>query len=546
MADSVADSTKSEDSENNTESTERVSTSTEGPAGAADPPHRNGASVIQPSKLGGFRPGFSAFGGSGANTGAFSTNPFAPRATLKSDVVSTGSAHPHPHEGTGLIAPSRFMHNPFMPHDKSASQSDNDSDVDVPGENRKFQLRPSALTNQVETLKSKGRTSPQPAVQSSILKPATLPDPRQSQDNKEGHREENEDEACEDKEVSSTSLPVKSPDKPQAAKQITDNGLFSAAAAVAPENSVADSTSKSAAGAEGGEFIFGQNLTERVTGVSSSQAASESASGFVFGQNLADRVVHSDAGSPPPDTETNGKEAESCPSDSGGQTLEESAREYQAKHGVKPDLKEVEIVTGEEDESNVLQANCKLFLFDGEKQNWNERGRGVLKLNDMSPSNPAEQFHSRLIMRTQGSLRLILNTKIWSGMMVERASSKSLRITATDGDDGVKVFLVTAAPKDSENILRAIDWRVQRLKMWEEKERSRGDDRVSEKRKADSTDAQDSPLKRQKKPTAPHQAEGGAPTNLRREESDSSVQDPETEASCESFSSSFTVRSESD
>ncbi|XP_046544876.1 uncharacterized protein LOC124255085 isoform X2 [Haliotis rubra] len=226
MADSVADSTKSEDSENNTESTERVSTSTEGPAGAADPPHRNGASVIQPSKLGGFRPGFSAFGGSGANTGAFSTNPFAPRATLKSDVVSTGSAHPHPHEG--LIAPSRFMVNPCMPHDKSASQSDNDSDVDVPGENRKFQLRPSALTNQVETLKSKGRTSPQPAVQSSILKPATLPDPRQPQDSKENHREENEEEACEDKEVSSTSLPVKSPDKPQAAKQITDNGLFSA------------------------------------------------------------------------------------------------------------------------------------------------------------------------------------------------------------------------------------------------------------------------------------------------------------------------------
>lgn len=44
-------------------------------------------------------------------------------------------------------------------------------------------------------------------------------------------------------------------------------------------------------------------------------------------------------------------------SDSGGQTLEESAREYQAKHGVKPDLKEVEIVTGEEDESNVLQVS---------------------------------------------------------------------------------------------------------------------------------------------------------------------------------------------
>ena len=44
-------------------------------------------------------------------------------------------------------------------------------------------------------------------------------------------------------------------------------------------------------------------------------------------------------------------------------------------------------------------------------------------------------------MRTQGSLRLIMNTKIWPGMNVERASNKSVRITGTDGD-AVKVFLI--------------------------------------------------------------------------------------------------------
>ena len=37
------------------------------------------------------------------------------------------------------------------------------------------------------------------------------------------------------------------------------------------------------------------------------------------------------------------------------QSLEESAREYQAKHGVRPEYKEIEVKTGEEDESNVLQ-----------------------------------------------------------------------------------------------------------------------------------------------------------------------------------------------
>lgn len=48
-------------------------------------------------------------------------------------------------------------------------------------------------------------------------------------------------------------------------------------------------------------------------------------------------------------------------------------------------------------------------------------------------------------MRTQGSLRVILNTKIWAGMTIERASQKSLRITATDGDEGIKVFLINVS-----------------------------------------------------------------------------------------------------
>ena len=46
------------------------------------------------------------------------------------------------------------------------------------------------------------------------------------------------------------------------------------------------------------------------------------------------------------------------------------------------------------------------------------------------------------VMRTQGSLRLILNTKVFPGMTVMRASQKSVRLTATDGDEGVKVFLL--------------------------------------------------------------------------------------------------------
>lgn len=51
------------------------------------------------------------------------------------------------------------------------------------------------------------------------------------------------------------------------------------------------------------------------------------------------------------------------------------------------------------------------------------------------------------VMRTHGSLRVILNTKIWPGMMVERASQKSIRLTGTDGEEGVKVFLLVVNAK---------------------------------------------------------------------------------------------------
>lgn len=45
-------------------------------------------------------------------------------------------------------------------------------------------------------------------------------------------------------------------------------------------------------------------------------------------------------------------------------------------------------------------------------------------------------------MRTHGSLRVVLNTKVWPEMVVDRANVKSVRFTAMD-DDQIKVFLVT-------------------------------------------------------------------------------------------------------
>lgn len=47
---------------------------------------------------------------------------------------------------------------------------------------------------------------------------------------------------------------------------------------------------------------------------------------------------------------------------------------------------------------------------------WIERGRGTLRLNDKQLDNHALQ--SRLVMRTQGCLRVILNTKVGSSVFI--------------------------------------------------------------------------------------------------------------------------------
>ncbi|KAG9328005.1 hypothetical protein JZ751_016975 [Albula glossodonta] len=171
------------------------------------------------------------------------------------------------------------------------------------------------------------------------------------------------------------------------------------------------------------------------------------------------------------------------------ESLEESAAAYTkatAKHCL---LEKVEVVTGEESESNVLQIQCKLFVFDKTSQSWVERGRGLLRLNDMASTDDGTlqqvcvggvvyeagvwvwYMRQVKVMRTQGSLRLILNTKLWSQMQIDKASEKSIRITAMDTEDqGVKVFLISASSKDTGQLSAALHHRILALRSRAEQE----------------------------------------------------------------------------
>ncbi|KAK9881764.1 hypothetical protein WA026_017283 [Henosepilachna vigintioctopunctata] len=219
------------------------------------------------------------------------------------------------------------------------------------------------------------------------------------------------------------------------------------------------------------ETNINTSLTSTATTFKTSSVASTS---FVFGQNLQERVVSvetkNDEPLPSTSLNTNGttdmlfsnaikNDVKSNTNNSNKEikSLSESAREYEESRAVKRKYEEVEVKTGEEEENNILCISCKLFSFDGVTGSWQERGRGTLRLNDFLADNRTQ---SRLVFRTSGSLRVILNTKIFAKMKAEKASDRSIRLTAIDAKGEIKVFLVTASNEDSKSLHQALEERI--------------------------------------------------------------------------------------
>ena len=165
--------------------------------------------------------------------------------------------------------------------------------------------------------------------------------------------------------------------------------------------------------------------------------------------------------------------------------MEEAARKYEEQRGAqKRKYDEVETVTGEEAENNILEINCKLFTFlNG---NWEERGRGQMRLNDTKIS---QNKQSRLVFRASGSLRVFINTKVWDGMVCEQSSPKSLRITALDAEGQIKIYLVMGRNEDITLLYKALSRRIDQERTRKEKEDKNKEN--EEKWKSDSSSLDD-------------------------------------------------------
>ncbi|XP_072814878.1 ran-binding protein 3-like isoform X5 [Vicugna pacos] len=206
------------------------------------------------------------------------------------------------------------------------------------------------------------------------------------------------------------------------------------------------------------DFVFGENMVERVLG-SQKLTQPQLENDSYIKEKLFKFTLKFPINSPNSRTDAN----ENI-------TLIESAAAFSSKPSPKCLLEKIDVVTGEEAEHNVLKINCKLFIFNKTAQSWIERGRGALRLNDATSSD-CGTFQSRLIMRNQGSLRLILNSKLWAQMEIQRANHKNLRITATDLEDyNIKVFLIQASVKDTGCLYAAIHHRLVALRSFDKQQ----------------------------------------------------------------------------
>lgn len=106
-----------------------------------------------------------------------------------------------------------------------------------------------------------------------------------------------------------------------------------------------------------------------------------------------------------------------------------------------PSMQEVSVETGEENEKPVFTADSVLFEYlDG---GWKERGKGEIKVN----VSTTEAKKARLVMRSRGNYRLILNANLFPEMKLTNMDKKGITFACVNSAGETREKLVTFALK---------------------------------------------------------------------------------------------------
>ncbi|KAI0564306.1 NUP50 (Nucleoporin 50 kDa) [Gracilaria domingensis] len=118
------------------------------------------------------------------------------------------------------------------------------------------------------------------------------------------------------------------------------------------------------------------------------------------------------------------------------------------------EFKEQPVTSGEEDEETLFRTRTKLYSLEGEsdKMRWRECGVGALKMNQHKGNKRV-----RLLMRSEGVLRVILNTPLHTHVKLDRATERSIRFQGYDQRTS-KCYLLRFATRDAcAEFIAAVD-----------------------------------------------------------------------------------------
>lgn len=142
--------------------------------------------------------------------------------------------------------------------------------------------------------------------------------------------------------------------------------------------------------------------------------------------------------------------------ESGSDSKEKSGELSASSNVVK--LQKQEIKSGEESEETIYQANAKLYQLADIEAGWKERGVGVIKVNKNISTGK-----SRLVMRSRGMLKVILNLSLVKGFAVQKGFVGSMQgekfirmVTQDDNKAPIQTAVKTGNKEIAEELYDSI------------------------------------------------------------------------------------------
>jgi len=173
------------------------------------------------------------------------------------------------------------------------------------------------------------------------------------------------------------------------------------------------------------ESRINPDLKENGSNGNKDETSTVTAPTFVFGEKLTDRVINASTGDKSGDEST-------AKSDN-----KEEANGEARSAPLWNALNENDVDTIENNDAHTLiRMNCKLFILEKDKADWIERGYGILKMIDST-----DGLNCKIMMWTDKCFRLILNTKLFESMQIDRANKKTIRFNAYD-EGTIRIFII--------------------------------------------------------------------------------------------------------